>query len=67
MPVVASVTCPVCGTFCDDIELIIENNRIIEAKNACAMGAAKFLNYNDHRINYNDHKCATFITFQIIN
>jgi formylmethanofuran dehydrogenase subunit B len=50
VPVIASVTCPVCGTFCDDIELIIENNKIIEAKNACAMGAAKFLNYNDHRI-----------------
>jgi formylmethanofuran dehydrogenase subunit B len=26
-----------------------ENNKIIEARNACAMGAAKFLNYSTHR------------------
>jgi formylmethanofuran dehydrogenase subunit B len=51
MPVITGVTCPVCGTFCDDIEIIVDdNNRIIEARNACAMGAAKFLNFADHRI-----------------
>ena len=51
MTVIPAVTCPVCGTFCDDLEIIIDdNNRIIEAKNACAMGAAKFLSYSDHRI-----------------
>jgi formylmethanofuran dehydrogenase subunit B len=51
MPVITGVTCPVCGTFCDDIEIIVDdNNHIIEAKNACAMGAAKFLNFADHRI-----------------
>lgn len=51
MPVKTSITCPVCGTFCDDLEIIVDdNNRIIEAKNACAMGAAKFLNFADHRI-----------------
>ena len=51
MPVISAVTCPVCGTFCDDLEIVVDdNNRIIEAKNACAMGAAKFLNFSDHRI-----------------
>ena len=51
MPVKTAVTCPVCGTFCDDIEIIVDdNNHIIEARNACAMGAAKFLNFADHRI-----------------
>ena len=51
MPVKTAVTCPVCGTFCDDLEIIVDdNNHIIEAKNACAMGAAKFLNFADHRI-----------------
>ena len=49
MAVITGVTCPVCGTFCDDIEIIVENNVIIEARNACAMGAAKFLNYSTHR------------------
>lgn len=49
MTVVSNVVCPVCGCCCDDIELIIENNRIIEARNACAMSAAKFENYSLHR------------------
>jgi formylmethanofuran dehydrogenase subunit B len=45
--IIKNVTCPVCGTFCDDIELTIENNRIKNVKNACAMGEAKFLGYAD--------------------
>lgn len=49
MTVVTGVSCPVCGTYCDDLELIVEDNKIIEVKNGCAMGAAKFLNFNTHR------------------
>ncbi len=47
--VVSGVTCPVCGTFCDDIELVVENNVITDVRKACAMGAAKFMNYATHR------------------
>ena len=47
MPIIKDVTCPVCGTFCDDIELTIKNNVIKNVKNACAMGEAKFLRYVD--------------------
>ncbi|HVP41343.1 MAG TPA: formylmethanofuran dehydrogenase subunit B [Candidatus Krumholzibacteriaceae bacterium] len=47
MPTIKNVTCPVCGTFCDDIELTIKNNKITDVKNACAMGEAKFLGYAD--------------------
>lgn len=43
------MTCPVCGCFCDDIELLVEDNVIKEVKNACAMGEAKFLGYSAHR------------------
>jgi formylmethanofuran dehydrogenase subunit B len=49
MPVVPNVVCPVCGCCCDDIELIVEDNRIAEAKNACAMGASKLEHYSAHR------------------
>lgn len=49
MPVVSHVTCPVCGSFCDDIEVIIKNNVITDVRNACAVGAAKFLDYANHR------------------
>ena len=51
MAVVRAVTCPVCGSLCDDVELVIEGNRIVKVKNGCAMCEAKFLCYNsEHRI-----------------
>ena len=50
MPLISKVVCPVCGCCCDDIEVIVENNRIVDVRNACAMGASKFLNYSKHRL-----------------
>jgi len=47
--IIKNVTCPVCGTFCDDIELTTKNNTITDVKNACALGEAKFLGYADPR------------------
>jgi len=49
MTVVSNVTCPVCGSLCDDIELEVENNIITKVRNACGMGEAKFLGYSAHR------------------
>jgi formylmethanofuran dehydrogenase subunit B len=50
MPVVKAVTCPVCGCLCDDIELRVENGKIVKVKNGCAMCESKFLGYNsEHR------------------
>ncbi|UCF58799.1 MAG: formylmethanofuran dehydrogenase subunit B [Candidatus Bathyarchaeota archaeon] len=49
MPVVSQVTCPVCGSYCDDIEVTVKNNVITDVRNACAVGAAKFLDYATHR------------------
>ncbi len=44
------VVCPVCGCLCDDIVVDVENNKVVKAKNACAMGTTKFLNYPHDRI-----------------
>jgi formylmethanofuran dehydrogenase subunit B len=49
MPIISHVTCPVCGDFCDDIEVTVKNNVITDVKYACAVGAARFLNYANHR------------------
>ncbi|UCC33087.1 MAG: molybdopterin-dependent oxidoreductase [Candidatus Bathyarchaeota archaeon] len=49
MTVISHITCPVCGDFCDDIEVTVENNVITDVKYACAVGAARFLNYASHR------------------
>ena len=49
MPVISNITCPVCGNFCDDIEVTVKNNVITDVKNACAVGAARFLEYANYR------------------
>ena len=51
MSVIKNVTCPVCGTLCDDLEITVEKNVIIDVKNACAIGEAKFMNFSnpEHR------------------
>ena len=32
--VVRAVTCPVCGTLCDDLEVVVEDGRIVDVYNA---------------------------------
>ncbi len=49
MTVVNGVSCPICGSICDDLEVVVRDNRVISVKNACAIGEAKFLNYAQHR------------------
>jgi formylmethanofuran dehydrogenase subunit B len=39
---VSSATCLGCGCSCDDITLVIRNDRIVEARQACALGVAWF-------------------------
>ncbi|MEM3745321.1 MAG: formylmethanofuran dehydrogenase subunit B [Candidatus Bathyarchaeia archaeon] len=49
MRVVSGVVCPFCGCCCDDIEVIFEDNRVYDVRNACALGASKFIGYERHR------------------
>ncbi|MEM0049912.1 MAG: formylmethanofuran dehydrogenase subunit B [Candidatus Bathyarchaeia archaeon] len=49
MQVVSGVLCPFCGCCCDDLEVIVENNTIVDVRNACALGASKFMEYATHR------------------
>ncbi|MEM3577494.1 MAG: formylmethanofuran dehydrogenase subunit B [Candidatus Bathyarchaeia archaeon] len=51
MSVIKAVTCPVCGSLCDDIELTVKDGKVVKVKNGCAMCEAKFLHYNgEHRV-----------------
>lgn len=51
MPKINAVTCPVCGCLCDDIELIVTDNKVEQVKKGCAMCEAKFFSHsNDHRL-----------------
>ena len=45
-----NVVCPFCGCLCDDIEVTVENGRIVNVKNACKVSLSKFLNHDKNRI-----------------
>ncbi len=45
LKVVRDATCTFCGCVCDDIDLTVDGNKIIEAKRACVLGTAWFLNH----------------------
>ena len=47
MSIVKNVACPVCGTLCDDLEITVDGNRVIDTKNTCAVSEAKLLNFSD--------------------
>ena len=39
LKIVKDATCTFCGCVCDDIDLIVEENQIVEAKNACVLAS----------------------------
>ncbi|MHA1366943.1 MAG: formylmethanofuran dehydrogenase subunit B, partial [Candidatus Heimdallarchaeota archaeon] len=43
MKTVKEVICPFCGSLCDDIEVVLDKDEIIEVKNACQLGAVKIM------------------------
>ncbi len=45
--VISDATCTRCGCMCDDIELTVADNRILEAKQACRLGQAWFLDRHE--------------------
>ncbi|MCH5377592.1 MAG: molybdopterin-dependent oxidoreductase, partial [Planctomycetes bacterium] len=45
LKVVTDATCTFCGCVCDDIDLKVDGHRIVEAKRACVLGTAWFLNH----------------------
>ncbi|MBS7610704.1 formylmethanofuran dehydrogenase subunit B [Candidatus Bathyarchaeota archaeon] len=50
MEVFKNVLCPFCGCCCDDLEVEVDSNKIINVKNACALGRGKFLSIGEHRL-----------------
>lgn len=45
LKIVEDATCTFCGCVCDDIELHVDGHQIVEAKRACVLGKAWFLNH----------------------
>jgi len=43
--VIRNVVCPFCGTLCDDLEILVEDNHIVGTRHACRIGNAKFMHF----------------------
>jgi len=41
--IMTDVVCPYCGCLCDDLEVVIEGNKIIETECPCELGSGRFL------------------------
>lgn len=52
MKIVSDAVCPFCGCLCDDLEITVENNRIIKVRNSCAISLSKFMHHEDNRLEY---------------
>jgi len=46
LKVVQDATCTFCGCVCDDIDLTVQGDHIVEAKRACVLGKSWFLNHH---------------------
>jgi formylmethanofuran dehydrogenase subunit B len=46
LKIIDNATCTFCGCVCDDIELTVQDNHITQAKKACLLGKAWFLNHH---------------------
>lgn len=47
MKTIKDVICPFCGSLCDDIEVDVEKNEVIEVRNACKIGFAKIMGHRE--------------------
>ena len=48
--IVKNATCTFCGCVCDDIELLAEGEKIVEAKLACSLGDSWFKHHTAERL-----------------
>lgn len=47
LKIIQDATCTFCGCVCDDIDLTVKDDHIIEAKRACILGKSWFLNHSN--------------------
>lgn len=47
--IITDVVCPFCGCLCDDLVIEVEDNEIKTVRNACKLGASKFLKHKENR------------------
>ncbi|ROQ92311.1 hypothetical protein [Desulfosoma caldarium] len=58
--VFSSLVCCGCSCLCDDIDVVVENGRVVETMNACAWGAARFLGWKKFSVSIPRARCGTY-------
>jgi formylmethanofuran dehydrogenase subunit B len=47
--IIPNVVCTFCGSTCDELEVTVEDGKVIGARSGCSSSLSKFLNYNVER------------------
>ncbi len=47
---ISNVVCPFCGCLCDDVEIVTERGRIVDAVVGCELSKSRFLNWDKDRV-----------------
>lgn len=45
--IVNDVVCPYCGCLCDDIEVLVQDRKVVDVRHACILGTQRFLDVDD--------------------
>ncbi|MRG77178.1 MAG: formylmethanofuran dehydrogenase subunit B, partial [ANME-2 cluster archaeon] len=44
--IIKDVLCPFCGCLCDDLAVEVEDNKVVDVKHACKIGASKIMGHD---------------------
>lgn len=47
--IIPNVICTFCGSTCDDLQVTVENGKVLSLRSGCSTSLSKFLNYNTER------------------
>jgi formylmethanofuran dehydrogenase subunit B len=47
--IIPNVICTFCGSTCDDLQVTVENEKVLSVRGGCSSSLSKFLNYNAER------------------
>ena len=48
--ILENIVCPFCGCLCDDLKISIDDNKIVDNQNGCAISKTKFLGHTEGRL-----------------
>ena len=47
--IIPNVICTFCGSTCDDLQITVEDEKVLSVRSGCSSSLSKYLNYNADR------------------